>query len=144
MSEVKVNLDAPAFGAGSDKAEVEDVEKGQSLGDMPASTLNDDLPMRKVEVKEEVDEPEEGRVPFSRFKTIADQKRQAEEEAMASFETGATRNRDEHKPDYEGFFSPYVFERYGEYMSGHRRQKDGMNTNLIRIGLNLIRSKHPD
>lgn len=44
---------------------------------------------------------------------------------MASFETGATRNRDEHKYDYEGFLSPSVIERYGEYMNSHRHQKDG-------------------
>lgn len=44
---------------------------------------------------------------------------------MASFETGATRNRDSHKFDYEGFLSPLVIERYGEYMHLHRKQKDG-------------------
>lgn len=48
-----------------------------------------------------------------------------EENGMASFETGATRNKDEHKFDYDGFLSFYALERYGEYMHGHRKQKDG-------------------
>jgi hypothetical protein len=49
----------------------------------------------------------------------------SEEKPMAQFETGATRNRDENKFDYEGFLSPRVIERYGEYMNSHRLQKDG-------------------
>lgn len=44
---------------------------------------------------------------------------------MASFETGATRNKDDNKFDFEGFLSPYVLERYGAYMHHHRKQKDG-------------------
>jgi hypothetical protein len=41
------------------------------------------------------------------------------------FETGATRSKDDNKPDYEGFISPLVLERYGQYMHGHRTQVDG-------------------
>lgn len=41
------------------------------------------------------------------------------------FETGATRDTDAGKPDYEGFLSPAVLVRYGEYMTEHRKQKDG-------------------
>ena len=44
---------------------------------------------------------------------------------MRTFETGATRNTDEDRPDYEGFLSPLVIERFGEYMSKHRVQADG-------------------
>ena len=44
---------------------------------------------------------------------------------MEQFKTGATRNSDEKKLDYEGFLSPAVLERYAEYMHGHRKQADG-------------------
>jgi hypothetical protein len=46
-------------------------------------------------------------------------------EAIRTFSTGATRNTDRHKKDYEGFFSPLVMECYARYMHSHRRQKDG-------------------
>src|SRR5687768_4320669 len=38
------------------------------------------------------------------------------ESAMREFETGATRNLDNGKLDYEGFLSPLVMERFAEYM----------------------------
>lgn len=41
------------------------------------------------------------------------------------FETGATRDLDISKYDYEGFISPLVLERYGAYMHKNRLQKDG-------------------
>jgi len=44
---------------------------------------------------------------------------------MRTFKTGATRDSDETKFDYEGFLSPLVIERFGEYMHQHRQQKDG-------------------
>lgn len=44
---------------------------------------------------------------------------------MRKFETGATRNVDENKNDYEGFISPLVLEGYGDYMTRHRIQADG-------------------
>lgn len=44
---------------------------------------------------------------------------------MRKFNTGATRDDDKEKPDYEGFLSPLVIKRYGEYMSKHRVQADG-------------------
>lgn len=50
------------------------------------------------------------------------------EEAVASFrkfDSGATRNQDTDKPDYEGFCSPLVEKRFGKYMHQHRLQKDG-------------------
>jgi hypothetical protein len=45
---------------------------------------------------------------------------------MRTFETGATRDDDEGKPDYEGFISPLVIQRYGEYMLKHQVQADGI------------------
>lgn len=44
---------------------------------------------------------------------------------MRYFDSGATRDSDENKPDYEGFLSPLVIERYGEYMMKHQVQADG-------------------
>ena len=44
---------------------------------------------------------------------------------MRQFDSGATRDDDTSKPDYEGFISPLVVVRFGEYMSKHRVQADG-------------------
>jgi len=44
---------------------------------------------------------------------------------MRKFETGATRDEDHDKFDYEAFLSPLVLERYAQYMHGHRLQNDG-------------------
>jgi hypothetical protein len=44
---------------------------------------------------------------------------------MREFKTGATRDTDEGKYDYEGFLSPLVLQRFGEYMNKHRKQADG-------------------
>jgi hypothetical protein len=44
---------------------------------------------------------------------------------MRVFETGATRNTDVAKLDYEGFLSPLVLRKYAEYMHAHRKQADG-------------------
>lgn len=41
------------------------------------------------------------------------------------FETGATRDAEGTKPDYEGFFCPLTIAAYGEYMTKHRMQTDG-------------------
>jgi hypothetical protein len=41
------------------------------------------------------------------------------------FETGATRDSDTGKPEYDGFNSPLVEKRFGEYMHLHRHQVDG-------------------
>lgn len=42
-----------------------------------------------------------------------------------TFNTGATRDSDEDKLDYEGFLSPLVLKRYAEYLHKHRYLKDG-------------------
>jgi hypothetical protein len=47
------------------------------------------------------------------------------EMGMREFETGATRDSEDGKFDYEGFLSPIVLERFGEYMHEHRKQADG-------------------
>jgi hypothetical protein len=44
---------------------------------------------------------------------------------MRTFETGATRNVDLDKLDYEGFLSPLALERYAQYLHKHRFQADG-------------------
>ncbi len=41
------------------------------------------------------------------------------------FNTGATRDTEEKKFDFEGFLSPLAVERYGEYMDRHRTMNDG-------------------
>lgn len=44
---------------------------------------------------------------------------------MRRFETGATRDAEDGKLDYEGFLSPQVLERFAQYMHKHRIQADG-------------------
>lgn len=48
-----------------------------------------------------------------------------EQVVMREFDTGATRDSDDNKLDYEGFLSPYVLRRYAEYMHAHRTQANG-------------------
>jgi hypothetical protein len=45
--------------------------------------------------------------------------------SVRQFGTGATRDADDGKNDYEGFLSPVVIEAYGDYMHEHRKQSDG-------------------
>jgi len=44
---------------------------------------------------------------------------------MRTFDSGATRDSEEGKADYEGFLSPLVITRFGQYMDSHRQQPDG-------------------
>jgi hypothetical protein len=44
---------------------------------------------------------------------------------IRTFDTGATRDLDDEKLDYEGFYSPSVMMRFAEYMHKNRLQKDG-------------------
>lgn len=44
---------------------------------------------------------------------------------MRQFGTGATRDGDQDKYDYEGFLAPSVVEAYGAYMHKNRLQRDG-------------------
>jgi hypothetical protein len=44
---------------------------------------------------------------------------------MRRFDTGATRDTDEGKFDFEGFLSPAVIEAFARYMHSKRRMPDG-------------------
>lgn len=44
---------------------------------------------------------------------------------IRKFKTGATRDTDIGKLDFEAFLSPLVIERYAQYMNKNRLQKDG-------------------
>lgn len=44
---------------------------------------------------------------------------------MREFDTGATRNVDDDKLDFEGCLSPLVLQEFAKYMHKHRRQADG-------------------
>ena len=44
---------------------------------------------------------------------------------VRTFSTGATRDTDKDKIDYEGFMHPLCIEAYGKYMNKHRVQTDG-------------------
>jgi hypothetical protein len=44
---------------------------------------------------------------------------------LRTFDSGATRDTEEGKPDYCGFLSPDAIVAYGEYMHKHRYQSDG-------------------
>lgn len=46
-------------------------------------------------------------------------------EKIRTFESGATRDTNEDKLDYEGFLSPIVVRRFAKYMHKHRVQSDG-------------------
>lgn len=49
---------------------------------------------------------------------------------IRNFSTGATRDSDDDKLDYEGFLSPLVLERYAQYMHAHRKQLNGNVTHV--------------
>jgi hypothetical protein len=44
---------------------------------------------------------------------------------IRQFSTGATRDTEDGKLDFEGFLSPIVLQKYAEYMHQHRIQPDG-------------------
>lgn len=44
---------------------------------------------------------------------------------MRTFTTGATRDTDEGKIDFEGFLSPLALEAFGQYMMKNQTQADG-------------------
>jgi hypothetical protein len=50
----------------------------------------------------------------------------ASDASMRTFATGATRNLDEDKHDYEGFLSPCVLRRFAAYMHEHRKTPGGL------------------
>jgi hypothetical protein len=48
-----------------------------------------------------------------------------QEAIVRAFVSGATRDIEHGKLDYEGFLSPLVLRAFAEYMNEHRKQKDG-------------------
>ena len=44
---------------------------------------------------------------------------------MRTFDTGATRDTDSDKLDFDGFLSPLALEAFAEYMHRHRQVADG-------------------
>lgn len=44
---------------------------------------------------------------------------------MRSFDTGATRDSEDGKLDFEGCLSPLTLTRYAQYLNSHRKQADG-------------------
>lgn len=46
--------------------------------------------------------------------------------AMRKFMTGATRDTDDGKLDYDGFLSPLAIERFAQYMDKHRHTPNGL------------------
>jgi hypothetical protein len=44
---------------------------------------------------------------------------------VRTFATGATRNTEDGKPDFEGFLSPLSLAEFGRYMASHQKQADG-------------------
>lgn len=46
-------------------------------------------------------------------------------QGIRTFDTGANRNREENKLDYEGFLSPLVLKRYAQFLDKHRYLENG-------------------
>jgi hypothetical protein len=70
----------------------------------------------------------EGGSPGYRFASNHTQPQQAapvDTKASRAFSTGATRDTDEGKLDFEGFLSPLVIKRYAEHMHAARKMPDG-------------------
>ena len=44
---------------------------------------------------------------------------------IRQFESGATRDSEDSKNDYEGFLHPLIIQAFGDYMTRHRKQSDG-------------------
>ncbi len=60
-----------------------------------------------------------------RRRMVAADEPYAHAHSVRSFGSGATRNTDTHKFDYEGFLNPEALAVFGAYMHEHRRQRDG-------------------
>lgn len=56
---------------------------------------------------------------------MSDTVSEVSEPVIRTFSTGATRNLDVNKLDFEGFLCPMVLESFAKYMHSHRIQKDG-------------------
>jgi hypothetical protein len=60
-----------------------------------------------------------------RYVTPAELQAQVKAPLVRVFASGATRDLDENKLDFEGFFSPLVMEEFAKYMHGKRKMADG-------------------
>lgn len=76
----------------------------------------EDVAREMARLREEMDEEQEWK-PY-----LMGEKAQAK---MREFDTGASRDSDEDKLDYEGFLSPLVLEEFANYMHKNRIQSDG-------------------
>lgn len=127
MSEIKnVDLDAPAFGknaatidADSTSETTSEVSQTKELGQDDAELVTRKVDESKEETTEEESE-EEQKIPYSRFKTIADQKRQAEQEALEANERyerllndRREREQSAEKPEDEKLLD-YMIKLYGD------------------------------
>lgn len=56
---------------------------------------------------------------------MSDTVSETQQPVIRTFSTGATRNLDVNKLDFEGFYSPLAMESFAKYMHSHRMQKDG-------------------
>lgn len=59
------------------------------------------------------------------IQTTVNLQQPVEEPVARYFATGATRDVDQDKLDFEGFLSPLVIERFARYMHKNRKQSDG-------------------
>ncbi len=86
--------------------------------------------------KEEFDESAALRIPLQFndgldkveekwLRMCENQKTEDKKRTMRQFDTGATRDTDLNKLDYEGFFSPLVLKCCAEYLNEHRVQANG-------------------
>jgi hypothetical protein len=74
------------------------------------------------------DNEDERELPSEFFELVTEEpvvRDQPANPLIRTFETGATRNLDHNKIDYEGFLSPTALHAFGEYMHGKRVQADG-------------------
>lgn len=69
----------------------------------------------------------------------ADPQFRAEDTTSRQFSTGATRDTDVNKLDYEGFLSPLVLEAYAMYMNVNRMMPEGQvrNSDNWQLGIPL-------
>lgn len=64
------------------------------------------------------------------------------ERSMQTFKSGAIRDSDDDKLDYEGFLSPLILRRYAEYLHKHRNLPDGSTRSSDNWQKGMPRSKY--
>lgn len=120
----KVDLDAPAFGKGSAPADTTTSEPTTEVSQTKELGQDDaELVTRKLEAEEADNEEEsegEQKIPYSRFKTISDQKREAEARALEAQERlerilneREQRVQEAEKPEDEKLLG-YMIKLYGD------------------------------